>query len=163
MSRHSTLHDPNRDSASTKRRGTEGNSALIRASQACEGCAENHLRCDDDKPCCRCQRKGIRCNLPTGSVESTPPTPVTRLEANAPGNDGDSLLPLQRPQQPHQPQAVGGPCASLGFSNQIEFVNQGNLSKPAADRTTDLRADLTEASDALLRAYSAVLPPDQED
>ncbi|OQE26093.1 hypothetical protein PENFLA_c007G10268 [Penicillium flavigenum] len=79
------------------------------------------------------QRKGFRCNLPTGSVESTPPTPATRLEANAPGNDGNSLSPLQRPQQPHQPQTVGGPCASLGFSNQIGSVSPGNLSQAAAD------------------------------
>ncbi|KAJ5843455.1 uncharacterized protein N7525_001196 [Penicillium rubens] len=106
LSRHSTLHDPNRDSASAKRRCTEGNRAPIRASQAYEGCAKNHLRCDDDKPCRRCQRKGTRCNLPTGSVVSSPPTPVTQLEANAPGNDRNSLLPLQRPQQPHQPRGM---------------------------------------------------------
>ncbi|KAJ6186177.1 Zinc finger C2H2, partial [Penicillium mononematosum] len=129
LSRHSTLYDPNRDSASTKRRCIEGNSALTRASQACEGCAENHLRCDDGKPCRRYQRKGFRCNLPTGSVEGTPPTPATRLEVNAPGNDGNPLSPLQLPQQPHQPQTVGGPCASLGFSNQIGSVSPGSYSR----------------------------------
>lgn len=41
-------------------------------------------------------------------------------------------------------------------------MNQGNLSKPAADRTTDVGADLTEGSDALLGAYYAVLPLDQD-
>ncbi|KAF4766194.1 hypothetical protein HAV15_010239 [Penicillium sp. str.  len=157
------------ESAGTKRRCTEGNSAPIRVSQACEGCAENHLRCDDDKPCRRCQRKGIRCSLPTGDVEGAPPTPVTRLEANSPGNDGNSSSPLQQPQQPQQsqqpqqPQVVGATCVSLDFSNQVESVNPGNLSQLAAGRATDVEADLTARSDGLLGAYSAVLPPDQED
>ncbi|KAL2814219.1 hypothetical protein BDW59DRAFT_178056 [Aspergillus cavernicola] len=135
LSRHLALHDPHRKSTSTKRRCTEGNSAPIRASQACEGCAENHLRCDDDKPCRRCQRRGIRCTLPTRSVEGTPPTPVTRLGGIAPGIDENSRSsPLQQPQQPHL----------------------------AAGRTTDVGADLTERPDALLGAYSTMLPPDQE-
>ncbi|KAJ5505530.1 Zinc finger C2H2 [Penicillium expansum] len=166
LSRHSALHDPHRESATTKRRCTEGNSAPVRVSQACEGCAENHLRCDDEKPCRRCQRKGIRCSLPTGSVEGTLPTPVTRLETKSPGNDGNSSSPLQQPQQPQQPQlpqVVGGPCAPLGISNQIESVNPGNLSQLAASRATDVGADLTARSDAVLGAYSAVLPPDQDD
>ncbi|EKV04279.1 C6 transcription factor RegA [Penicillium digitatum] len=164
LSRHSALHDPHRESASTKRRCTEGNSAPIRASQACEGCAENHLRCDDDKPCRRCLRRGIRCTLPTRSVEGTPLTPVTRLGANTPGTDENSRpSPLLQPPQPPQPQVVGGACTSLGYSNQTEPVNAGNLSQLAAGRTTDVGVDLTERSDALLGAYSAVLPPDQED
>ncbi|KAJ5978942.1 Zinc finger C2H2 [Penicillium viridicatum] len=158
LSRHSALHD--RESDSTKRQCTEGNSVTTRASRACEGCAENHLRCDDDKPCRRCKRKGIHCSLPTRSMEGTPPTPVSRLEANTPGNDENSRSsPLQQPQQP---QVLGGPCASLGFSNQLELVDPGNLSQLAEGRTTDVGADLTGRSDALLGAYSAILPPDQE-
>lgn len=36
----------------------------VRASQACEACAENHLKCEDQKPCSRCQKKNIRCRIP---------------------------------------------------------------------------------------------------
>ena len=58
---------------------------------------------------------------------------------------------------------MGGTCASLGFSNEIESVNPGNLSRLAPGRAIDVGEDLTARSDALLGAYSAVPPPDQED
>ncbi|KAJ5211098.1 Zinc finger C2H2 [Penicillium cf. griseofulvum] len=164
LSRHSALHDPHRETASTKRRRTEGNSVPIRASQACKACAENHLRCNDEKPCRRCQRKGIRCSLPTRSVEGTPPTPMTRLEVNTSGNDGNSQMSsFQQPQKPQsqQPRVAGSHYSSSGFSNQIESVDPGNLAQLAAGPPIHVEADLGR-SDEFLGAYSAVLPPTQE-
>ena len=44
-----------------------------RVSQACEACAGLHLKCEEEKPCKRCSKKGIQCNYsPTfspGSME----------------------------------------------------------------------------------------------
>ena len=33
-----------------------------RVSQACEACAGLHLKCEEEKPCKRCTKKGIQCN-----------------------------------------------------------------------------------------------------
>lgn len=32
-----------------------------RVGKACKACSSNHLRCSDEKPCRRCQEKGIEC------------------------------------------------------------------------------------------------------
>ncbi|KAF2160745.1 hypothetical protein M409DRAFT_70274 [Zasmidium cellare ATCC 36951] len=34
-----------------------------RVSQACEACAGLHLKCEEEKPCKRCTKKGIQCNF----------------------------------------------------------------------------------------------------
>ena len=36
-----------------------------RVSQACEACAGLHLKCEEEKPCKRCTKKGINCNFTT--------------------------------------------------------------------------------------------------
>ena len=36
-----------------------------RVSQACEACAGLHLKCEEEKPCKRCTKKGITCNYTT--------------------------------------------------------------------------------------------------
>lgn len=38
-----------------------------RVIQACESCAQNHLRCEQDKPCSRCQSKNIECRIPSAA------------------------------------------------------------------------------------------------
>jgi hypothetical protein len=41
--------------------------STVRASrviQACESCAQNHLRCEHEKPCSRCRGKDIECKVP---------------------------------------------------------------------------------------------------
>ncbi|WPH03907.1 Hypothetical protein R9X50_00679000 [Acrodontium crateriforme] len=43
-----------------------------RVSQACEACAGLHLKCEEEKPCVRCLKKGITCNFTPGFVQSTP-------------------------------------------------------------------------------------------
>ncbi|KAJ5728881.1 uncharacterized protein N7483_003389 [Penicillium malachiteum] len=40
-----------------------------RVSQACEACSESHLKCEDEKPCRRCQQKDIPC-IPIKSAYS---------------------------------------------------------------------------------------------
>jgi hypothetical protein len=47
-----------------------------RVSQACEACAGLHLKCEEEKPCKRCTKKGITCNFsasyPPGTMEQSP-------------------------------------------------------------------------------------------
>lgn len=48
-----------------------------RVSQACEACAGLHLKCEEEKPCKRCSKKGIQCNytpsfLPNDMHQSPP-------------------------------------------------------------------------------------------
>ncbi|KAK3686927.1 hypothetical protein LTR37_019325 [Vermiconidia calcicola] len=46
-----------------------------RVSQACEACAGLHLKCEEEKPCKRCTKKGITCNFsnfPQTIMEQSP-------------------------------------------------------------------------------------------
>ncbi|KAL2812179.1 hypothetical protein BJX63DRAFT_397190 [Aspergillus granulosus] len=98
LSRHSALHNTQKDSSTPKCRRKAGNVAPSRASQACEACAVDHLRCDDEKPCRRCQRRGIICALPLKVGGPTPPVTMgTPSDQQAgplnPQNEGDMHLP----------------------------------------------------------------------
>ena len=57
LKRHEGNHD---DGSSVKRRKTS-HVPNARTGQACQSCAASKLRCDDEKPCARCKRKGITC------------------------------------------------------------------------------------------------------
>lgn len=39
-----------------------------RVGQACEACADLHLKCDDEKPCNRCKTKGLECHYQLSAV-----------------------------------------------------------------------------------------------
>ncbi|KAE9982895.1 hypothetical protein EG328_010442 [Venturia inaequalis] len=57
LKRHGSVHEPvNADSPKRQRRQDSA-----RVAQACVACAENHVRCEESKPCERCQKKGIPC------------------------------------------------------------------------------------------------------
>ena len=62
LRRHGSIHGAaGNDFSKKRRRVSPGPSAPVRASRACEACAEQHLKCEDDKPCRRCRRKKIVC------------------------------------------------------------------------------------------------------
>ncbi|KAH8682857.1 hypothetical protein BGZ60DRAFT_398838 [Tricladium varicosporioides] len=62
LRRHTLVHNPAPNDASNKRRRTGSTTSLpLRASKACEACAEHHLKCEDEKPCRRCLRREIAC------------------------------------------------------------------------------------------------------
>ncbi|KAL4733474.1 hypothetical protein BDV11DRAFT_210183 [Aspergillus similis] len=65
LRRHSTLHTAAGNRLSTRRAATGGINCTPRASQACSACAENHLKCDEEKPCTRCCRRIIPCVVPS--------------------------------------------------------------------------------------------------
>ncbi|KAF2812726.1 uncharacterized protein BDZ99DRAFT_384075 [Mytilinidion resinicola] len=65
LRRHAALHSEGTAAEPTKRRriGTSAAGA-VRVSQACAACADNHLKCEDQKPCRRCRNKNIACHVP---------------------------------------------------------------------------------------------------
>ncbi|KAF2688094.1 C6 transcription factor-like protein RegA [Lentithecium fluviatile CBS 122367] len=60
LKRHVTNHDSN----SAKKRQRREITRDTRVVQACEACSQSHLRCEDDKPCARCRKKNIPCQVP---------------------------------------------------------------------------------------------------
>ena len=80
-----------------------------RVSQACEACAGLHLKCEEEKPCKRCNKKGIACNYTTNYA----PGPMDQ----SPGNGyvpsqpyPDHMEMMQSYQSMHQaPQMQPGP------------------------------------------------------
>ncbi|KAL2842303.1 hypothetical protein BJX68DRAFT_278425 [Aspergillus pseudodeflectus] len=105
LSRHSALHNPQREATPAKRRRGGANVAPSRASKACEACAVDHLRCDDEKPCRRCQRREIPCTLPGRSCEAIAPITTVatgdgQIQTDPSGDAGclPSTTSLQSPQ-----------------------------------------------------------------
>ncbi|KAF2132057.1 hypothetical protein P153DRAFT_373883 [Dothidotthia symphoricarpi CBS 119687] len=61
-------HVSNHDSSSTNKRQRREIARDTRVVQACEACSQSHLRCEDDKPCSRCKKKNIPCQVPEVST-----------------------------------------------------------------------------------------------
>ncbi|KAJ9130732.1 C6 zinc finger domain containing protein [Pleurostoma richardsiae] len=57
LKRHAACHQGDRDGKTNKSSHNQG----PRVSQACRSCATAKLKCDDEKPCGRCQQRGITC------------------------------------------------------------------------------------------------------
>ncbi|KXS94312.1 hypothetical protein AC578_10819 [Pseudocercospora eumusae] len=84
-----------------------------RVSQACEACAALHLKCEEEKPCKRCTKKGIACNYtanfgpsdihhsPTQHANS-PPYGQTYSNDFARQPYASNLPPMQNIQNIHQ-------------------------------------------------------------
>lgn len=75
-----------------------------RVSQACEACAGLHLKCEEEKPCKRCSKKGIQCNytpnyLPNDMQQSPPQHSPTQEQHSQPAHH-----PYHQQQQQQQPQ-----------------------------------------------------------
>ncbi len=91
-----------------------------RVSQACEACAGLHLKCEEEKPCKRCIKKGIHCNFttttyPPATMEQSPeqyiPDPQQYHEHL---QQMQNLPPMQHHVQPMQP---AHPVHRQSFSN----------------------------------------------
>ncbi|KAK5126531.1 hypothetical protein LTR08_004672 [Meristemomyces frigidus] len=84
-----------------------------RVSQACEACAGLHLKCEEEKPCKRCNKKGITCNFtanfaPQDGVVHSPESNYMSAQVHQPRYDVmqqqmQSLPPMQQIMQPIQP------------------------------------------------------------
>ncbi|KAB8255737.1 hypothetical protein BDV32DRAFT_161621 [Aspergillus pseudonomiae] len=90
---HSSLHNTDGDEPVSKKRRRNGcnTTMLARASQACTACAEDHLRCDEEKPCKRCQRRNIQCKVPPKQVDELNASPTIPEKHHTGGSDSSSL------------------------------------------------------------------------
>lgn len=58
LKRHAACHE---DTENGSKRQKQQHNHAPRVSQACRGCATAKLKCEDKKPCGRCQQRGIAC------------------------------------------------------------------------------------------------------
>lgn len=63
LKRHAAGHEQGGNGKRLKRQHSPNR--FSRVNQACEACAEHHLRCEEKKPCKRCQKKQITCRVPS--------------------------------------------------------------------------------------------------
>jgi hypothetical protein len=104
LKRHGSVHDPaNEDSPKRQRRQESA-----RVAQACVACAENHVRCEESKPCKRCQKKNIPCRS-SDAID----------DENAGNADAVSGL-LQLSQEPGMPSQLSG---TTNFQ-QLNMIDQ---------------------------------------
>lgn len=132
-----TLHDPagSVNSASGRQSTAPREN---RVSQACEQCARLHIKCDNEKPCRRCEARGLRCMYATATPSGTEETVA---------HDLLSLAASQfRPAQPSGPSpvlrndrtvSVGVPSVQMGM--EVERVGETVLSQPALSHATPER------------------------
>ncbi|KAM3065720.1 hypothetical protein ACMFMG_011423 [Clarireedia jacksonii] len=108
LRRHTFVHNASLYNTSPGRRRTGSNSSTpLRASKACEACAEHHLKCCDEKPCRRCTNKSIAC-----VVDSR----VFAVENANLGSQNISPTPNREPEPDVQPQRV---VASKSLSQDL--------------------------------------------
>ncbi|KAF3393358.1 DNA-binding protein creA [Talaromyces pinophilus] len=137
LSRHSALHNADNDNSSSsrkRRRGANDRSIPVRTSQACVACAEHHLRCDDTKPCGRCQRRNIVCKVASRTNEGSGSSPqLQQNEGSVPDaspsrDDGSSHLQVESEdshwlaEQPSQSEQVPDSFPSVSAEPALSIV-----------------------------------------
>lgn len=90
-----------------------------RVSQACEACAGLHLKCEEEKPCKRCNKKGIQCNY------SATFSPGSMDQAQQ-----QSQLDIQSPQQAVQQQQQQFQQQQQPFGNGLAIQNLQSHTPP---------------------------------
>ncbi|OJD34919.1 c2h2 type zinc finger domain protein [Diplodia corticola] len=121
LKRHAIGHDTDGNAKRQKRTLTQSS----RVSQACKSCAYAKLKCEDEKPCKRCQNKGIVCESnsdhrqpPTSASASTQPPGESSLDTSA---SPTHLFVAPSPTNPiDQPQPVSiAPVPVMGEPDQV--------------------------------------------
>lgn len=96
-----TLHDPVVSRTGRQSTAPQEN----RVSQACEECARLHIKCADEKPCRRCEARGVACIYPNAATTATASSGAEAVAAH----DLLSLAASSHFQhQPAQPGPVAG-------------------------------------------------------
>ena len=127
LKRHAASHDV--DEGGVKRQRTS-ESGRTRVSQACAACAAAKLKCEQKKPCQRCQQKQISCDFPPASNRSS-----ERL---------GSAVPLQNTESGNV--FLDG-TAATNINYQVHFgqnADQGNLQDPLQMQTASLEQPLMD-------------------
>ncbi|KAI1333412.1 hypothetical protein F5Y16DRAFT_407248 [Xylariaceae sp. FL0255] len=86
LKRHTANHENDGDS-SKKRRRVDASPDAGRVSHACRGCALARVKCEEIKPCKRCQKRGLTCEFASAEASSAAAVHLLHLSASA-HNDG---------------------------------------------------------------------------
>ncbi|KAK0660624.1 Transcriptional regulator ADR1 [Lasiodiplodia hormozganensis] len=121
LKRHATCHDTDANAKRQKRTLTQSS----RVSQACKSCAYAKLKCEDEKPCKRCQNKGITCESNSDSRTSASASASTQLPGES--SLGESVPPayLSVAPSPIRPvdQSQPAPVAPVPVMAEPDQVN----------------------------------------
>ncbi|KAI5849170.1 hypothetical protein BZA05DRAFT_84516 [Tricharina praecox] len=100
LKRHFLNHDENNDSK--RQRRARSPTAPGRVTQACKACATAKLKCEEEKPCHRCEQKGMKCEYVLLEAVRKLPKGIKR-EYDDPSDGGvlPSQLPLNPTSAPH--------------------------------------------------------------
>ncbi|KAF7627549.1 putative C6 transcription factor RegA [Aspergillus flavus] len=157
LNRHSSLHNTDGDGPVSKKRRRNGcNTTMIaRASQACTACAEDHLRCDEEKPCKRCQRRNIQCKVPPKQIDELSTSPTIPEMQNAGGDPSSLSNPTSKPDITNDQlyQMSASPPAEIPAADIWSQV-------PSHHAPTDPEIDV---SASLTKAYPDLITPDSVD
>ncbi|GME33920.1 C2H2 type zinc finger domain protein [Neofusicoccum parvum] len=121
LKRHATCHDTDGNAKRQKRTLTQSS----RVSQACKSCAYAKLKCEDEKPCKRCQNKGIACESNSDNRQHN----NSSASAQPPGeSSSEQTMPATHPfaaPSPTRslPHAQVGPSPTAPAANESEQVN----------------------------------------
>ncbi|KAL3434262.1 hypothetical protein BDV09DRAFT_196055 [Aspergillus tetrazonus] len=129
LRRHSTLHTAAGNRLSTRRAATGGTSCTPRASQACSACAENHLKCDEEKPCTRCCRRNIPCVVPS------------KFTDRAQAHSADLCIPDATGTVEDHPQVACTWPQELDFSQPAVFPEDGHIPVVRSESTNPMLTD----------------------
>jgi hypothetical protein len=102
-----------------------------RVSQACEACAGLHLKCEEEKPCKRCTKKGIQCNYSAtyspGSMEQAQqqqPQQHQQQQQDVTVQSPQNQQPYQQHQHQQQQQPLGNGLAIQNLQSHTSPVSQ---------------------------------------
>ncbi|CAK7221478.1 hypothetical protein SBRCBS47491_004539 [Sporothrix bragantina] len=153
LKRHSCRHSP---SWNGNRRGRAA-SVSGRVAQACKACAASKLKCSDEKPCRRCERRNIVCEYEwhpwqvkaSAAADSIPTRTATARHDSAPSPR--TMLPPSSPpptSSSSMSQGRTGNCISVSMSDALAPTSTVS---PAAQQGPT--PDLTMAGQSVLSSY----------
>lgn len=125
-----------------------------RVSQACEACAGLHLKCEEEKPCKRCTKKGITCNYTANfganDMTQSPQNPYVNqqdqhqqqfVQMQQQQQHLQSLPPMQQVMQPMQATpSMHRPSISSPHPNQLPAM-QMSMSQPQQSTSQSMQMD----------------------
>ncbi|KAI1356338.1 hypothetical protein F5Y01DRAFT_267082 [Xylaria sp. FL0043] len=141
LKRHAANHENDGDSTK-KRRRIDASPGSGRVSHACRQCAAARVKCEEIKPCQRCQKKGFTCEYAANEAASTTASHLSHHSAE--GNDSHapaaSSSPSQRsPPAVHEQRSMPHETTlpiihqAQGIASNVEIKHeQGQLPTPDA-------------------------------
>ncbi|KAG8624559.1 hypothetical protein KVT40_007626 [Elsinoe batatas] len=130
LKRHAAGHNAPANDKTGK--GGSASSRQSRVNQACEACAELHLKCDNVKPCSRCCTKGISCKYQNNTSETEAVAQNLLSLAQTPVIDHSSLpTPVSYQPDANHNQASGNHHMDLNITQTpsagpMLYQTQGN-------------------------------------